>query len=215
MKIQSIEHKYEHFKLDIHDLTINSRKIIGLIGENGVGKTTFMSLLAGEMKANEKFIVAEYDKDEVLYIPSDLELYDYLTVEEFVSFVLKYNYCSKSLEEILKLLELENKKNTVIEELSMGMKKKLTLLPIFVREYKLLLLDEPFNSIDLTYIYKLKQLLKEMKKKVTIIVSSHILDTLADLCDEILIMQDGKVSKHIQDCISIKDLEREIFEEHN
>ena len=97
----------------------------------------------------------------------------------------------------------------------MGMKKKLTLLPIFVREYKFLILDEPFNSIDLTYIYKLKQLLREMKRKVTIIVSSHILDTLADLCDEILVMQDGKISKHIQESISIKDLEREIFEEDN
>ncbi len=215
MKIQSIEHKYEHFKLAIHDLTINSCKIIGLIGENGVGKTTFMSLLAGEMKANGQFIVAEYDKDEILYIPSDLELYDYLTVEEFIQFVLKYNRCTKNLEEILELLELENKKNTVIEKLSMGMKKKLTLLPIFVREYKFLILDEPFNSIDLTYIYKLKQLLREMKRKVTIIVSSHILDTLADLCDEILVMQDGKISKHIQESISIKDLEREIFEEDN
>lgn len=161
MFVNNIEHRYEDFCLDIKNIEFKNNSVIGLVGENGGGKTTLMNILSGEMIANGRCSVKEdlVASDRIM-IYSDLEVYDYLTVEEFLGFVIKYNETQKDVEELLEILGLSDKRKSLIEELSLGMKKKLTLTPLFVREYDYIFLDEPFNSIDLNYIYRLKELMK-------------------------------------------------------
>lgn len=211
MKINCIKHSYENFNLDIENISLNKGKIIGLIGENGSGKSTLMSILSGYLKASTIRNVDGIDINEILYIPSELQLYDYLTVEEFIFFIVKYSNTKMTIEEILDKLELKSKRSLLIEELSEGMRKKLSLVSIFTRKYELIILDEPFNSIDLNYIYKLKQYILSMKKDSIILISSHILDTLSDICDEFLLIDNGKIRKQIVNDKNIKSLESEIF----
>lgn len=212
LKINKIVHEYPNFKLNISTLNIKENNIIGLIGENGAGKTTFMDLLSGHKKANVSFEVSDLDSNSILYIPSDLEPFDYMTVIEFIDIIRKYSKVSKTNLDILKELNLEEKRNVLISELSQGMRKKLSLINVFLHDYKLIVLDEPFNSVDIKYIYQLKKLLSELKKKSIIIVSSHILDTLSDLCDEFIYLEDGKVKKRFKNSGEVDLLERELFE---
>lgn len=213
MIINKIEHSYFKFNLKIQDIELKENSIIGLVGKNGAGKTTFMEILSGFKKANQCFHVEGADEKSLLFIPSDLAVYEYLTVKEFLGFVVKYSDTEASMEELLEKLDLEDKAETLIEELSLGMKKKLTLVPLFTKQYSVIILDEPFNSIDLGYIYILKKYIQSFGKKATVMISSHILDVLADICDSVLLIEDGSIKKQIENCKSITKLESEIFGE--
>ena len=197
----------------IQELHLPENSIVGLVGVNGSGKTTLMSVLSGYLKANRSYNVSmKQGHDRVLFIPSDMELYDFLTVRELLRLVKKYSYSEVEEEALLELLELTDKANCSIDELSLGMKKKLTLLPLFIKPYDIVILDEPFNSIDLGYIYKLKQILKQQKNHSTILLSSHILETLVDLCDSFVLISDGRIKKIFENNGNIRQVEGEIFD---
>jgi len=212
MIIKKIEHSYGEFKLCISDLNFKKNTIIGLVGKNGAGKTTLMEILSGFRKSNIIYEVDGINVKDLLFIPSDLSVYNYLTVEVFLKFVIKYSETKKTVEQLLNILDLTAKAKVVVEELSQGMKKKLSLVPLFIKKYELIILDEPFNSIDLEYIYSLKKNIKQFKKHSTVIISSHILDTLADICDSLVLIENGKIKKHIENSQSVEKLEREIFD---
>lgn len=211
MLINEIKHSYQNFDFEIHNINLKENTIIGIVGENGAGKSTFMYLLSGFMKANNTFQVTNFEDKSILFIPSELDSYEYLTVEEFLYFINKYSSTNVPIADILKKLELEEK-DVLIGELSQGMRKKITLVPLFINKYDLIILDEPFNSIDLNYIYKLKCHLYNIKSKSTILISSHILDTLADICDRFLLIESGHLKKDFINNKNIQNLEREIFD---
>ena len=135
-----------------------------------------------------------------------------MSVIEFVDIIRKYSKSKKSNSEILQDLELEDKKDTMVNSLSQGMKKKLTLINVFLYDYSLVILDEPFNSVDVKYIYQLKKMLIELKKRTTILISSHILDTLNDICDNFVYLKNGEVIKTFSNNHDITVLERELFD---
>ncbi len=212
MFIRKINHKYKNFELDIENLGIENNKIIGLIGENGAGKTTLMDILSRMIKANTSFNVQDYNENDILYIPSQVSPYYFLTVSEFCKIVSEYSNSTKSSEEIINTLGLTDKKDTLISDLSEGMKKKLTLINILTGDYSLIIMDEPFNSIDLKYSYEIKKLILQLKENSTILISSHILDSLIDICDEFVLLKNGKVKKVFANSKDKKQLEDEIFE---
>lgn len=212
MKINVVRHKFPKFELDVRNVIFEDNHIIGLIGENGSGKTTLMNLLSEFLTANIAYEVEGIDADDILFIPSELEPFEYMTVKEFVNIIRDYSNSNKSNQELIEVLSLVGKEEVNIGELSQGMRKKLSLINVFTRDYKLIILDEPFNSIDIKYIYQLKQLFKGLKTTSTIIISSHILDTLSDICDDFIYLEDGKVKKVFQNTGDIKALERELFE---
>lgn len=212
MIIRRINHKYKNFELDIENLEIENNKIIGLIGENGAGKTTLMDILSKMIKANASFDVQDYNENDILYIPSQESPYYFLTVSEFCKIVNEYSSSSKTSENLIVELGLEDKKDTLISELSEGMKKKLTLINILTGDYSLIIMDEPFNSIDLKYSYEIKKLILQLKENSTILISSHILDSLIDICDEFVLLKNGKVKKVFANSKDKKQLEDEIFE---
>ncbi|MDU7891229.1 MAG: ABC transporter ATP-binding protein [Finegoldia magna] len=212
MIIRKINHKYKNFELDIENLEIGNNKIIGLIGENGAGKTTLMDILSRMIKANTSFDVQDYNENDILYIPSQVSPYYFLTVSEFCKIVSEYSNSNKSSGEIINTLGLTEKKDTLISDLSEGMKKKLTLINILTGDYSLIIMDEPFNSIDLKYSYEIKKLILQLKENSTILISSHILDSLIDICDEFVLLKNGKVKKVFVNSKDKKQLEDEIFE---
>jgi len=195
MKIHHIVHEYDNFTLDVRDISLTGNKIIGLVGANGSGKTTLMSILAGYLKANQMFDVSNYARDNVMFIPADVGLYDMLTVYDFVDLIAKHSKKSVDTLELLEQLELTDKKDEKVFYLSEGMKQKLSLIPLFTDDYEVLILDEPFNSVDMHYIRALKRQLKALAETTTIMISSHILDTLNDLCDEFVHIKDGRLVK--------------------
>lgn len=212
MFIRKINHKYKNFELDIENLEIENNKIIGLIGENGAGKTTLMDILSRMIKANTSFDVQDYNENDILYIPSQVSPYYFLTVSEFCKIVSEYSNSNKSSGEIINTLGLTEKKDTLISDLSEGMKKKLTLINILTGDYSLIIMDEPFNSIDLKYSYEIKKLILQLKENSTILISSHILDSLIDICDEFVLLKNGSVKKVFVNSKDKKQLEDEIFE---
>ena len=212
MYINQIAHAYSNFRLQINDLELPEGEIIGLLGENGAGKTTLMNMLSGYYEANQTFDVENFDVDNILYIPSDLEPYPFLTVSEFVTLIINHTGGIKTVEQVISELNLKGKEDTRIEELSQGMRKKLSLINLFIRDIGLLILDEPFNSIDVTYITQLKSILRAFKGKTTILISSHILDTLNDLCDSFVLLKNGKVDKIFANTGSIRELEEQFYD---
>lgn len=192
-------------------MEIADNQIVGLIGSNGAGKTTLMNVLSRFLVASDAFDVSGLNEDKILYISSDLVPFDYMSVEEFVNIILKYSKSEKVFYNFRRIAT-SRKRNTQISDLSQGMTKKLSMVNIFINDYDLIILDEPFNSIDVNYIFQLKRLLLKLKKTTTIIISSHILDTLNDICDEYIYLKDGKVAKHMKNTGKIDELERELID---
>jgi len=195
MLINQISHHFPAFTLDVANITLAANQIIGLVGANGSGKTTLMSLLAGFSKANGVFDVTAYNQEEIMFIPTYVGVYDMLSVYDFVELVSTYSKKKVDPVVVLEQLQLTDKKDEKLIMLSEGMRKKLTLVPLFTTDYKFVILDEPFNSIDMNYVYELKQQLRLLRKTTTILISSHILDTLNDLCDTFIYIKDGSIVK--------------------
>lgn len=205
----NIKHTFDNFNLNINNLNLKYKTINGLVGKNGAGKTTLMNAITNNLNINGK-IEININEDKILYIPSGLKAYEFLTVKEFINLLLKYNDTNISYDYIVKKLNLEEKEDELILNLSQGMSKKLSLCPIFIRTFDFLILDEPFNSIDVSYICELKDFIKELSKNATILISSHILDTLSDICDNFIVMKNGKIVKILDK--NYKNLECEILE---
>lgn len=212
MKINKIVHNYENFTLNIENITINNNKVIGLVGENGAGKTTLMDILSQMIKANDTFDVDSYRGNDILYIPSDITPYNFLKVNEFCDIVISYSNSSRDPDEVMTELGLEDKKDVLISKLSQGMKKKLTLINLLLDDYSLVVLDEPFNSVDLQYSYEIKDIIMKLKENSTVLISSHIVDSLIDICDDFIFLKDGSVHKVFENTGNKKELEAELFD---
>lgn len=209
MILKKLSHSFENFSIYVENINFDKGKIYALIGKNGAGKTTLMNAITNNLNLNGN-IEMDIDEDKILYIPTELNAYEFLTVKEFINLLLKHNDTNSNYDYVIEKLNLKNKENELIANLSQGMSKKIALSPIFIRNFDFLILDEPFNSIDINYIFELKIYLKEISKDCAILISSHILDTLSDICDEFFIMKDGKIVKILDK--NTENLESEILE---
>lgn len=209
MILKKLSHSFENFSIYVENINFDKGKIYALIGKNGAGKTTLMNAITNNLNLNGN-IEMDIDEDKILYIPTELNAYEFLTVKEFINLLLKHNDTNSNYDYVIEKLNLKNKENELIANLSQGMSKKIALSPIFIRNFDFLILDEPFNSIDINYIFELKIYLKEISKDCAILISSHILDTLSDICDEFFIMKYGKIVKILDK--STENLESEILE---
>jgi len=209
MILKKLSHSFENFSIYVENLSFDKGKIYALIGKNGAGKTTLMNAITNNLNLNGN-IEMDIDENKILYIPTELKAYEFLTVKEFINLLLKYNDTNSNYNYVIEKLNLKNKENELIANLSQGMSKKIALSPIFIRNFDFLILDEPFNSIDINYIFELKTYLKEISKDCSILISSHILDTLSDICDEFIILKDGKIVKILDK--NTEKLESEILE---
>ena len=197
-----------HIAVNDLDLRIKSGEVYGLIGPNGAGKTTLIKMLAaaeeptkGEIYLNGDRLLRD-DSNSVLkkrlgYLPDDFPLYDDLTVWDYLDYFarlynLKQPFRRRRLVEVLELVQLENKRKSIISNLSRGMKQRLSLARTIIHEPILLLLDEPVSGLDPLARQQFRQIIKILQEAgMTILISSHVLSDLAELCTSVGIMELG------------------------
>ncbi|MBE3102234.1 MAG: ABC transporter ATP-binding protein [Firmicutes bacterium] len=207
--IENLVKKYGTFvAVDHLNLELGKGDIFGFVGPNGAGKTTTMRIVATLMEATSGLVkvdginVAEQPmkvRDKIGYMPDFFGVYDNLKVNEYMDF---YGSCYglsakdriKRTNELLELVELKNKKDNYVDTLSRGMKQRLCLARSLIHNPGLLILDEPASGMDPRARIEMKGILKALKGMgKTILISSHILPELAELCSSIGVIEKGKM----------------------
>ena len=189
-------------------LTVNPGDIFGLIGPNGAGKSTTINMIASILEPTEGKIYVDgldVEKDRrqireiVGYMPDFFGLYDDLTVREYMEFFATAYRVNRPLrtsriDAVLELIELREKRDELIGSLSRGMRQRLCLGKTLVHDPKILLLDEPASGMDPKGRVEMRNLLKQLRQQgKTILISSHILTELSDICNAIGIIEKGSV----------------------
>lgn len=212
LEIKDLNKKYGSFQaVDDLNLHINKGEIFGFVGHNGAGKTTTMKITAGLLAATsgsiyidgvDAFKNRKKIKRKIGYMPDFFGVYDNLKAIEYMEFYASmYGITGKKAREtclgLMELVNLSDKANTYVDSLSRGMKQRLCLARSLVHNPELLILDEPASGLDPRARFEMKEILKNLGSMgKTIIISSHILPELADMCDTIGIMQKGKLIMH-------------------
>jgi ABC-2 type transport system ATP-binding protein len=197
-----------HVAVNNVDLEIYTGEVYGLIGPNGAGKTTLIRMLAaaeepttGEIYINGDRLLRDQSnptlKRRLGYLPDDYPLYEELTVWDYLDYFarlyrLREPRRTKRLHEVLELIQLGNKRNSLISTLSRGMKQRLSLARTIIHEPILLLLDEPVSGLDPIARMQFREIIKVLQEAgMTILISSHVLSDLAELCTSVGIMELG------------------------
>lgn len=201
------------------DLQVESGEVYGLIGPNGAGKTTLIRMLAaaeeptiGEIYLNGDLLLQDNSnptlKRRLGYLPDDFPLYDDLTVWDYLDYFgrlyrLRQPRRRRRLQEVLELVQLTNKRNSLISTLSRGMKQRLSLARTIIHEPILLLLDEPVSGLDPIARMQFREIIKVLQEAgMTVLISSHVLSDLAELCTSVGIMELG----YLVESASLKNL---------
>ena len=209
LKIKELTKKYGRFTaVDELNLEVLDGEIFGFVGPNGAGKTTTMKIICGLMAANKGEVFVDgidaikdtvAAKEIIGYMPDFFGVYDDLKVKEYLDFYasiynIKANERKKISDDLLELVDLTDKKESYVDSLSRGMKQRLCLARSLVHNPKLLVLDEPASGMDPRARVEMKEILRSLKSLgKTIIISSHILSELSELCTSIGIIDRGKM----------------------
>ena len=212
LEVRNLRKKIRN-KLIIQDVSfsINEGEIIGLIGNNGSGKTTIMKLITGLLRPSngEVYIngynIKTHKKKAWEYIGAVIEvpaLYLHLTGLQNIKYFSRFYKDIKKdkIDEIIDLLEMRNFINLKVDEYSLGMKQRLGLAISMVHNPKLLILDEPINGVDSKGIMLLRKHLREIAENygTAILVSSHILTELESICDRAILIEDGNIKNIVE-----------------
>ena len=209
IEIRGLTKKYGSFyALQNLDLTIEDGSVFGFVGANGAGKSTTFSILATLLQptAGDAFINglsvtknAHEVRKQIGYMPDFFGVYDQLKANEYLDFYgASYGLKPKEREvlipKLLELVNLENKRYEYVDLLSRGMKQRLCLARSLIHDPKILILDEPASGLDPRARVEMRDILKRLKEMgKTILISSHILPELAEMCDSIGVIDSGKL----------------------
>jgi ABC-2 type transport system ATP-binding protein len=214
IKIDNLEVNYGSYNvLNELSLEIPSNSIHGLVGLNGSGKTTMLNTiyrLKKQVRGTIRYKNKDIKRNNIAYLETVNYFYPRITGKEYLS-LFKTQNNSFDIDRWNDLFELPL--NKLIDGYSTGMKKKLAFMGIISLNRDILILDEPFNGIDLETVQKVKTLLLKLKPNKTIIITSHILESLLSICDMISYLNAGKIqfTKEKQD---FNKIENEIFSMH-
>ena len=191
----------------IHELTFDAQQgeILGFLGPNGAGKTTTMRILTGYMPPTSgKAQVAGFDvvdqslevRKRVGYMPETIPLYPDMTVIDYLKFMADLRRVKNAEDrsiEILEKLHMEDRAESYISNLSKGMRQRVGLAQALVHNPEVLILDEPTIGLDPAQIIEVRNLIRELGKERTILLSTHILSEAQQLCDRVLIINKGLI----------------------
>lgn len=208
IEVKNVTKRYGSF-VAVNDIsfTINDGEVVGFLGPNGAGKSTTMNMLTGYIEQTEgQIIVNGYDtikkpnkaKEQMGYMPEGVPLYNDLTVKEFVTYMAELHKIERKqkkdrVQAVLKKVGLESMQNKLIKNLSRGQKQRVSLAGTIVFDPKIVILDEPTVGLDPKQITEIRSLIKNLGKKHTVILSSHILSEVSQICDRVIIINKGKI----------------------
>lgn len=208
IEVKNITKKYGKFiAVDNINFTIDDGEIIGLLGPNGAGKTTTMNMITGFIEPTKGEIIVDgcdilkkpqKAKKQIGYMPEGVPLYNDLTVKEFVNYMSDLKMVNKKekkekVQEIIEKTNLQDVQNKLIKNLSRGYKQRVSLAGALVSNPKILILDEPTVGLDPKQITEIRSLIKTLGKEHTIILSSHILSEISQICQKVIIINKGKI----------------------
>ena len=205
IELKNVTKRYGNFTA-IEDMSFKIKKgeIVGFLGQNGAGKTTTMKMITGLIDATEGEILINDEKLSIKsrkligYMPENTPLYQELTVKEFLNYIAELKKVEKNnrkqeIEKLIKDLGLEDVKNKLIRNISRGYKQRVSLAGALVGNPDILILDEPTVGLDPKQVIEIRNLIKSLRKKHTVLLSSHILSEVNQMCQKVIIIDNGKI----------------------
>ncbi|MEJ8606312.1 ATP-binding cassette domain-containing protein [Riemerella anatipestifer] len=193
----------EQVALNQINLTIQKNEIIGLLGPNGAGKSTLMKTISGVLDIEEGEIsfngaslsVGTLDaKKKIGFLPENNPLYTEMYVREYLELVADIHHISKqSIDEVIDLVGITPEKSKKIGQLSKGYKQRVGLAQAIIHRPDLLILDEPTNGLDPNQILEIREVIKEIGRKKTVILSTHIMQEVEALCSRVILIHKGNI----------------------
>ena len=208
IQVENITKKYGSFTaVNNISFEIEEGEIVGFLGPNGAGKSTTMNMITGFIEPTSgKIIVDGYNiskkpkkaKRQIGYMPEGVPLYSDLTVKEFVTYMAELKGVAKKerKEKVLKVLEetgLTEVQNKLTRNLSRGYKQRVSMAGALVSNPKVIILDEPTVGLDPKQVTEIRALIKKLGKDHTVILSSHILSEVSQICNRVIIINKGQI----------------------
>ena len=208
IEVKNLVKKYgNHTAVDHLNFTIEEGHVYGFLGPNGAGKSTTMNIMTGYLGATEGEVLInghdilkepEETKKQIGYLPELPPLYMEMTVREYLEFVAELKGIAKnkreeSINEVEKMVKIWEVENRLIRNLSKGYRQRVGLAQAVLGFPKIIILDEPSVGLDPKQIIEIRELIRQLSKKHTVILSSHILAEVREVCDYILIISKGKL----------------------
>lgn len=208
IEVENLTKRYgSHVAVDNLSFRVERGMIYGFLGSNGAGKSTTMNMMTGYIAATSGTVkINGYDilknpeqaKKSIGYLPELPPVYPDMTVYEYLKFVaelkkVKKNERQAQIEDVMKQTQIEDVKGRLIKNLSKGYKQRVGLAQAIIGYPEVIILDEPTVGLDPKQIIEIRELIRELAKKHTIILSSHILSEVSAVCDHIMIISKGKL----------------------
>ena len=208
IEVSNLVKKYgDHTAVDHLSFQIEKGKIYGFLGPNGAGKSTTMNMITGYIASTEgKVMIDGHDilkepeeaKKNIGYLPEMPPLYFDMTVLEYMKFAadlkkIPRNQKDKQIKEVMDMVKITDMKDRLIKNLSKGYRQRVGLAQAILGYPEVIILDEPTVGLDPKQIIEIRDLIKSLKQKHTVILSSHILSEVRAVCDYVLIISHGKL----------------------
>ena len=206
--VENLSKKYgSQVAVDNISFTVNTGEVVGFLGPNGAGKSTTMKMItcfiapaSGDVRLDRFSISkdAEEIKKRIGYLPENNPLYTDMPVIEYLQFCaevqgMKKDKISPRMHEMIEKCGLDSEKHKKINELSKGFRQRVGLAQAMIHDPEVLILDEPTSGLDPNQIVEIRNLIKELGKEKTVILSSHILSEVEATCDRIIIINNGRI----------------------
>lgn len=208
IEVKNLVKRYgNHAAVNDLSFTVETGKVVGFLGPNGAGKSTTMNMITGYIAPTEGEVLIdgidimdepELAKKNIGYLPEIPPLYPDLKVREYLSFVAELKKVSKKdrdieVHKIMSKTKTLDVSERLIKHLSKGYKQRVGLAGAMMGNPDILILDEPTVGLDPSQIIEMRELIRELSKNHTVLLSSHIMQEISAVCDEIIIINDGKM----------------------
>lgn len=208
IEVKNVTKKYGSFTaVDNISFDVKDGEVVGFLGPNGAGKSTTMNMITGFIEPTDGQIIINGNdiskkpkkaKKQIGYMPENVPLYYDLTVKEFVTYMAELKFVKKQdrkaqVEKVIKETGLESVQKKLIKNLSRGYKQRVSMAGALVGEPDVIILDEPTVGLDPKQITEIRNLIKELGKKHTVILSTHILPEVSQICERVVIINKGKI----------------------
>ena len=225
IEVKNVTKRYGSFTaVDNISFTVKDGEVIGFLGPNGAGKSTTMNMITGFIEPSEGSVIingndiskkAKKAKRQIGYMPENVPLYSELTVKEFVKYMAELKRMPRKqrkedVEKVLKETGLEEVQNKLIRNLSRGYKQRVSLAGALVGNPEVLILDEPTVGLDPKQIIEIRNLIKKLGKDHTLIISSHILSEISQICEKVIIINKGQLvaidtPEHLEGMVNVEN----------